>query len=499
MSLDPEVRRGGNLPFGMVASKWMCDPRYSTNARTLYAILVTYADTQSRDTGRGKPYRPELARQLGVSPSTLDRTLDELEVAGLVRIEERVDPANPKKNDANVYHLADFPLMYAGNGEWLDPLPPGANAAEVAKQRTEERRRAKREKGIERKGGVPKGVSTRALKAAREVAAQEGATSETEPEGGSTHAATPSSTHAATPAAPMLPNVYNPVHNPYPDQKPGSAGGQGAGGFARAGTREGAAPEADTAAGGYAADQTAPQTQTPAEERTKKAPAARKVTPPRPVAGEDDVWRMLDTVLVELGQRQGGRPPTLRKAVRLMLGHDTDARGGTAFALYPRRAEHALLRINRGWYRARGPERSAPGYDGPDLIRRPIGYLAQILTAHDCLRPECEQGILLTTGAECDECEQIKAERIAQALATRLEQGTAAQAAQPAPGPASGQEGQEDDDVYRMPEQRRTTWWCETESCRRPGRGVPPEVLLCDECLVEIETVLRELDTAPSQ
>ena len=75
MSLSPEVRRGGGLPFGQVVSQWVCDPRYTTNLRTLYAILVTYADVGGRDTGRGKPYRRELAAQLGVSEKTLDRTL----------------------------------------------------------------------------------------------------------------------------------------------------------------------------------------------------------------------------------------------------------------------------------------------------------------------------------------------------------------------------------------------------------------------------------------
>lgn len=172
MSLNPEVRRGGNLPFGMVASCWMCDPRYSTNARTLYAILVTYADTQGRTTAKGKPYRPELAAQMGVSVSTVDRTLVEMEVAGMVVIEERVDPANPTHNDSNVYHLQDYPLMYAGNGEWKDPLSRGVKAADVAKELIEKRRAEKRAKGIARKGGVPKGVNPKKVREQRQSAEQ---------------------------------------------------------------------------------------------------------------------------------------------------------------------------------------------------------------------------------------------------------------------------------------------------------------------------------------
>ncbi|MFF2731810.1 hypothetical protein ACFVS9_28365 [Streptomyces sp. NPDC058008] len=210
MSLNPEVRRGGNLPFGMVASCWMCDPRYSTNARTLYAILVTYADTQGRTTAKGKPYRPELAAQMGVSVSTVDRTLVEMEVAGMVVIEERVDPANPTHNDSNVYHLQDYPLMYAGNGEWKDPLGRGVKAADVAKELIEKRRAEKRAQGIARKGGVPKGVNPKKVREQRQSAEQ----GEGEEGSSSTHAAGSGSTHAATPAAPVLRNVYSPVQTP---------------------------------------------------------------------------------------------------------------------------------------------------------------------------------------------------------------------------------------------------------------------------------------------
>ncbi|MFE5037062.1 hypothetical protein [Streptomyces sp. NPDC056683] len=176
MSLDPEVRRGGGLPFGMVCARWVCDPRYSTNARALYAILVTYSDTTSRDTGRGKPYRRELAAQMGVSMSTLDRVLAEMETAGLVTVERRQDPTNPRLNDANLYVLHD---AEAWNGTWTDPLPAGVKAADVAKTTVEARRQAKREVG-----------------------------------GGVTGEATPSVTGAARVASPVTLNIQTPVQNP---------------------------------------------------------------------------------------------------------------------------------------------------------------------------------------------------------------------------------------------------------------------------------------------
>ena len=360
MSLNPEVRRGGNLPFGMVASVWVCDPRYSTNARTLYGILVTYADTQARNTAMGHPYRRELARQLGVSLATLDRTLDEMEVAGMVTVEERLDPRFPGHHDANIYHLHDAGVMWQGITIWVDPLPPGVKAADVAKARLEERRRAKRAAGIQRTGGVPKGVSTRAKKGPE----SEG--------GGSTDAATPGSVGAATLAAPTLLNVYNPLQNPFPDVFR-TPGGQVTGGFARAGTREGSAPQGETAPGGAAANE------------LKKSPRPRTIrtTPPRPVAGEQDAYDLLDS----LGLWERGRAPKMiRERVRDLLKTG-------------RSLPHIQARVNAGWFRAQGPERTRLPEGDPYRIKRPVAYLATVLEmGHDCRLPDCERGTLLTTG-----------------------------------------------------------------------------------------------------
>ncbi|SOD67031.1 hypothetical protein SAMN06297387_12839 [Streptomyces zhaozhouensis] len=158
MGLKPEVRRGGGLPFGQVVSQWVCDPRYTTNLRTLYSILVTYADIGGRDTGKGRPYRSELAAQLGCSKSTLDRTIVEGECAGLFWVESRTDPANPSLNEANVYHLNDAQFW---RGEWTDPLEPGMSAKQAAEAMLEARRKTKRESGIERKGGRKKKSAAR--------------------------------------------------------------------------------------------------------------------------------------------------------------------------------------------------------------------------------------------------------------------------------------------------------------------------------------------------
>ncbi|WP_435192307.1 hypothetical protein [Streptomyces sp. bgisy126] len=210
MSVAPEVRRGGGLPFGQVVSAWVCDPRYSTNLRTLYMILVTYADIGARDTSRGKPYRPELAAQLGVSLKTLDRAVLEGEVAGLFRVERRPDPSNEKLHDANVYHLRDGEFW---RGEWTDPLAPGQPAVQVAADLVEARVKAKREAGILPKGGVPKGT-----KRSKKQTVASSVTPPAPAGGGVMGDARGGVMDDAGVASWMTPKVYSPVENP--DQEP---------------------------------------------------------------------------------------------------------------------------------------------------------------------------------------------------------------------------------------------------------------------------------------
>jgi hypothetical protein len=263
----------------------------------------------------------------------------------------------------------------------------------------------------------------------------------------------------------------------------GSAVGQTAGGFVRARASSGAPPIADSTTGGSAAD----LKNSPSIPK-RSMPKPTKVTPARLVAGEEDVWLALAPALAGTGTRAGARPPTLRKAVRMLLGHDTDARS-SAFRLYPRRSEHALARINRGWYRARCPERAARGYEGPDAIRRPVGYLVEILTSQECIRPECELGVLLTTGKECTQCEGRAAERAGAALAARLKTETAALAASPRED-AGADERRVYGNQLSLPRQR-VTWRCEGPGCGRVGRCAPPDVPLCSECQEDIEMALH--------
>ncbi|MEU9703015.1 hypothetical protein [Streptomyces sp. NPDC047981] len=359
MSYGPEVRRGGNLPFGMFCAQWMCDPRYSANARTLYGILITYADTQARHTAMGKPYRRELARQLGVSLSTLDRTLLELEVGGLIRIEERKNPENPLDNDANVYHLLDAPLMWQGNGTWIDPLGPGVKAADVAKQVTEARRADKREAGEVRKGGVAKGISTKAVKAAREAAALE--------EGGSsTHAATPGSTHAARVAAPVLPNIQSPVQTPSPDPDAPS-------GRSPAGCRQASTGSREPGVSGSAASGRKPA-------RLSKAQ-------------RDQVQAVRALLPRELDEALGARtPPNVAAAVLTALAVG-EARERTVEQL----VEHRVLPRWNGYW--------ASKFFAGELPEQPYGpLLAMVKDTAECGSLSCDDRVDIHTGLPCTAC-----------------------------------------------------------------------------------------------
>ncbi len=361
MSLDPEVRRGGNLPFGMVSAKWMCDPRYSTNARTLYSILVTYADTQARNTRKGKPYRKELAAQMGVSESTVDRTLVEMEVAGMVTVERREDPKNPGNNDVSVYHLHDASLMWQGNGTWTDPLGPGVKAADVAKQVIEARRAEKRAQGIQRRGGVPKGVRPQAVKAARECGQQRNQDDAPEEGGGSTGAARGSSTDAGRVAAHALPNIQSPHQTPSPE--PTSTDG-----------RRPSAVSRSSRSGGYAASG---KTKSPSLTKEQRQQA-------------DALFKALPASLAALVP--SNPPGNLQKAVL-----DALAPRSPASRTPQQLVEFRLLPKWHGHYASK---------DQAGPIEKPVGVLIAMLRRDaECGDARCDERTNVDTGETCRACE----------------------------------------------------------------------------------------------
>lgn len=418
MSLDPEVRRGGNLPFGMVAACWMCDPRYSTNARTLYAILVTYADTQARDTRKGKPYRKELAAQMGVSVSTVDRTLVEMEVAGMVTIEERVDPGNPANNEANVYHLHDAPLMWQGNGEWKDPLPSRVKAADVAKQLIEQRRAEKRAQGVERRGGVPKGVSTKAVKAAREAAPEEPADEDPGEGGGSTDAARGSSTDAARVAARALRNIQSPHQTPSPEPSSFPDG-----------RRPSAGSRADRG-GGSAASGNSKPTFSREERRQYDAFVAALPSPLKALVPK-------------------GLPQPLVRAFLDATAPDNPA-GRTAQQLID-------YRLMPKWDRYYSSQEQA----GP--IERPVGVLVAMLRRDaECGDQRCDERMNVDSGEACRACEQRREDRRAEREASE--------------DPSGGSVPQQRHEPVVVMQQK-----AQCPECHRPLRN-STEDALCSDC-----------------
>ncbi|MFB7674095.1 hypothetical protein ACFC26_22050 [Kitasatospora purpeofusca] len=179
-------------------------------------------------------------------------------------------------------------------------------------------------------------------------------------------------------------------------------------------------------------------------------------------------------MLDALGLWERGRPPKLiRDRVRDLL------RCG-------RTAVHVQARVNSGWFRAQAPERMLLPVGAPDAIRRPVGYLATVLEmGHDCDLPDCELGVLLTTGAECTACGFRRAERAALRAEAKFAADTETLGA-PTPARRTGR------GEPTLPEQQ-TTWRCAISTCRRPGRGPEPDVALCPDCLEQAQDAVRRV------
>jgi hypothetical protein len=306
----------------------------------------------------------------------------------MVTIEERVDSTNPSNNESNVYHLHDAPLMWQGNGVWTDPLPAGVKAADVAKKLIEQRRAEKRAAGVERRGGVPKGVSTKALKATRMADPEEG-----EAEGGgSTGAARGSSTDAAGVAARMLPNIQSPHQTPSPE--PTSPDGR----------RPTTGSRGSSGGGSAASGTTNPPSLTPAQRQQVDALFAAL---PQPLAN-----------LVPANP-----PGPLKTAVLEALAGDTPS-ARTAQQL----VDYRLLPKWDGYY-------SRQDQAGP--LERPVGVLLKMLQRDaECGDPRCDERTNVDTGQPCRSCgERAIDKRAARQAQKASAENTRDQGAAEVPGP----------------------------------------------------------------
>ncbi|MCX4721985.1 hypothetical protein OG818_40555 [Streptomyces virginiae] len=426
------------------------DPLLNTGqAVPLYVRLITFADVTSRNTGQGYPYRARLASSLSCSKQTVDRATNILEQEiGLVTVDRRKVDGKPDENDANRYVLHDGwlienelppantpPQLVARYGhtvrgfdreEWLAEHAPdfdltawqaahdariAAQEAKEAEQRRKERARRKpksvaRTKDCAGQGELPMDGGGVTGDATPEGAASEG--------GGVMHDATGDVICAASGGVTGDALLSVTVVSGTDYENPmGSAVGQSAGGLACAGAPARADGEIETAPGGSAAN--------PEDigkgRRQRGRKAAVPVSELMPVAGEEDVYTLLDSLSVL--DAPAARIPILRRAVRAYLGHNPDPRQ-TAFDLYPRTPSHATTRISWKWYRTDGPNRAHPEYDGPDKILRPAGYLATLLIEQECDLPQCEMGVHLDSGEECRLCRYRQVTRIGLAESKRL-------------------------------------------------------------------------------
>ncbi|GLV88028.1 hypothetical protein Slala03_77170 [Streptomyces lavendulae subsp. lavendulae] len=432
------------------------DPLLNTGqAVPLYIRLIGFADVGSRDTGHGYPYRARLASSLSCSKQTVDRATKVLEQEiGLITVTERKVEGKPDENDANQYLLHDGWLIHGvpappgtppqlvaryGHtvpgfdiGGWMEEHAPGFDHAGWHTA-YEARLRQQEEKEAEQRR------KERARRKPRKAPAAGGET--TSEGGGVMYDATPrdgtfgggSVMYDATggvmgdvtggvmgDALLLKPVVQEPSFEM-------NTGGNGrrpsTGGLARADAGPRAGDEDQREAGGSAAvtEESAVEVQTdgpvPAGKPSRKrtAGSATRTQEPRPVAGDVEVFALLDSLGVLASP--ANRIPPLRRAVREFLGAQVDARP-TAFSMYPRTMEHAVTRINAGWTRTH-TARSVPGFPGCpqctesgctspqercDRIRRPQAYLAQLLLVQDCERPDCELGVILGSREKCGLC-----------------------------------------------------------------------------------------------
>ncbi|MFE0462286.1 hypothetical protein ACFW1A_23840 [Kitasatospora sp. NPDC058965] len=275
-------------------------------------------------------------------------------------------------------------------------------------------------------------------------------------------------TGVAAPAGPGRPHHADTIKSsnktsdsePLPDARRASTGGKA--GSAR---RTGAGTQPKPNSGCAATKNPKPRTKT------------IRTTTSRPVPGEDQVFAMVDALGVS--NHPAIKVPPLRRAVRELLSAG-------------RTPEHALNRINAGWWRAGVPEKIARRE-----IRGPVGYLASILAAQDCERPDCERGVILGSGEECRICGLLRAERQADRARGYLEQTTAEL------DQAAGRQDEWNPQVAPSPRAVPTaavaTWRCEAPGpdgfggprCGRPGTGVPPALLMCPDCLSSLQAAVR--------
>ncbi|TDB89986.1 helix-turn-helix domain-containing protein [Actinomadura sp. KC216] len=122
---EPRVVRDAALDWVKFDARIARDGSIDPVDKALYAALASFADSRDRDTdGEDVPTRATLAACIGRSVDTVDRATQRLEKLGVVRVERRRNPKNPKSHLPSIYTLLDH--------EWWDDRA----AARTARRRT---------------------------------------------------------------------------------------------------------------------------------------------------------------------------------------------------------------------------------------------------------------------------------------------------------------------------------------------------------------------------
>src|SRR5699024_861413 len=175
----PVVLRAPDLDWVKFDAELSRDGSVEPVEKALYAALASYADTAERNTAEDPddedvPTRRRLAACIGRSVKTVDRATVRLEEIGLIEVERRRDPDNPRSNLPSTYRLLD-------RERWDERA--GERAA---------KRRAEREK-------------KRAAKEAKEKAEREAQQAHACGHPGDTDVPTPGDTSVATLGTPVSP------------------------------------------------------------------------------------------------------------------------------------------------------------------------------------------------------------------------------------------------------------------------------------------------------
>ncbi|MEV4251434.1 hypothetical protein AB0J63_49650 [Streptosporangium canum] len=168
-TFTPRVVRPAGLDWVKFDAELARDGSVDPIDKALYAALSSFVDADDRDSdpdpeGEDAPTRTRLAQCIGRSVDTVDRATKRLEERGLLRVQRRRDPNNPKRNLPSVYELCD-------HERWDERA---AARAEARKQAREAARAAREARGG--RTDAARGGRTDAARGGRTDAARGGRT-----------------------------------------------------------------------------------------------------------------------------------------------------------------------------------------------------------------------------------------------------------------------------------------------------------------------------------